>query len=162
MRQHILTVVIALLAGFAGAFAYALVGEPLHLPGSDYFSDVSADSPHSEDIGFAVEAGITMGVTPDLYGSGLPVSREQMASFQMRDLAMAMVLAVEVSRCLDQFQRLSPLTVEERIDVLRWGAELLEYENESRPAEAVGGTNAYTAMAEQFRDLAWIYENTDW
>ena len=160
MRQHMLTVVIALLAGFFGAFAYGLVDDVLHSPGSDYFSDVSADSPHSDDIGFAVEAGITMGVTPELYGSGAGVSREQMASFQMRDLAAAVALSVELTRVLQMdWGSVAPeMTAQERADMLRWVASLLEYENQARPEAAVGGATVYSHLAERCRSYAIAYD----
>jgi hypothetical protein len=76
-------VAIGLLA--AAAWAY-------HAPGSSYFTDVSSLSPHNHDIGFCVEAGVTSGTGPDLYSPSLPVSRDQMASFLMRELAFTSAL----------------------------------------------------------------------
>ena len=59
-----------------------------HQPGSAYFSDVSASSPHNEDIGFLVEYGVTQGTTPTTYTPAMSVTREQMASFLMRSTAL--------------------------------------------------------------------------
>lgn len=76
-------VAIGLLA--AAAWAY-------HAPGSSYFADVSSSSPHDDDIGFCVEAGVTTGTGPDRYSPSLLVSRDQMASFLMRELAFTSVV----------------------------------------------------------------------
>ena len=75
--------------GFAGAALFAAVGDglPFHHPGSFYFKDVSKDSPHNNDIGYAYEYGVANGYGDDLYGPNDPVSRAQMASFVMRSSA---------------------------------------------------------------------------
>ena len=157
MKRHILTVVIALLAGFLGAFCYGQVDDVLHFPGSDYFADVAIDSPHNDDIGYAKEAGITMGLTPELYGSEFNVTREQMASFQMRDLAAAIALTVELATIQINLGGWDPAqapTQQERGDMLRWAAELLDHENQVRPAEAIGGQAVYPYLAGSFREHA--------
>jgi len=161
MRSHMLTVVLALLAGFIGACAYGLVDDVLHFPGSDYFTDVAVDSPHNDDIGFAVEAGITMGLTPDLYGSNVGVSREQMASFQMRDLAAALFLATNLAKVETNLMETPNMERQDIADTLRWGAALLEHEAKARPAEAIGGADGYTMQAERWRYLAAVYFDYD-
>ncbi len=151
--------VMSLLGGFAGAAVYAQVfATSTHLPGSDYFTDVSADSPHSEDIGFAREAGITMGMTPELYGPKVEISREQMASFQMRDFAAAMALAIEISREMHGSSwGESPntnMTIKERAELLRWGADLLSYEDPTRPEGTIGGVTLYPHLISELHEWA--------
>lgn len=157
MRRHILTVVIALLGGFMGAYCFALTDAETegHSPGSDYFTDVVADSPHNDDIGFARELGITMGFSADTYGSDFPVRRDQMASFQMRDLAAAVVLGIQLAAIqedlMDPPDPWYGLENQERADLLRWAALLLDHEARTRPVDAIGGARMYSYLSENFR-----------
>jgi len=160
MKRHMLTVLIALVAGFMGAYAFALTDAETmhHSHGSDYFTDVAVDSPHGDDIGYAVEAGITMGLTPELYGSNVDVTREQMASFQMRDLAAAIVLAIQLER-IQELQSIPPdpmhgMTWQEQADLCRWAALLLDHEAKARPENAIGGPEIYSYLSSTFRGLA--------
>ena len=68
-----------------------------HHGGAYYFSDCSATSPHDEDIGWLYEYGITQGFPDGTYGPSLNVTREQMASYVMRQTAADTALSVFVT-----------------------------------------------------------------
>lgn len=68
-----------------------------HHAGSYYFSDCSSMSPHDEDIGWLYEYGITQGFPDGTYGPSLNVTREQMASYVMRQTVADTALSVFVT-----------------------------------------------------------------
>ncbi len=122
-------VAIGLLA--AAAWAY-------HAPGSSYFADVSTASPHDDDIGFCVEAGVTMGTAPDRYSPSLLVSRDQMASFLMRQLAFtSLVMPFWVDAVLfegavtDDLYLQGEITLDEYeaiLALIEWNLQLVEHQ----------------------------------
>ena len=75
-------------AGVLGGFLFSWAQSMVHNPGSSYFSDVSLSSPHNEDIGYLVEYGVTTGTSATTYSPSMAVTRDQMASFLMRQTAM--------------------------------------------------------------------------
>ena len=161
-----------------GALGQAIFGQEetlLHLPGDIYYSDVSADSPHADDIGFSREAGIARGFSDTLYGPDWLVTREQMATFEMRDFTAGIVFALRISGRLYQDihgspHMLPPSSVgiveewERDIAFCRWAAELIDYQAATRPADAMGGVNMYSDLAAQLRELAdkWEEELPEW
>jgi hypothetical protein len=96
MRRKMLAAALMVLLGFVGAALYAAAVQVVyvHHPGSFYFLDVSPDSPHNEDIGYAVEYGVTSGYFDGTYRPEDPVTRQQMASFVMRASAEDPVVSV--------------------------------------------------------------------
>ena len=76
--------VLVLVGGMVGGMLFCWAQALTHQPGSAYFDDVDAASPHNEDIGFLVEYGVTSGTTTTTYSPSMAVSRDQMASFLMR------------------------------------------------------------------------------
>ncbi|HUW10771.1 MAG TPA: S-layer homology domain-containing protein [Anaerolineae bacterium] len=177
------TFVICLVMGLAGSalgqYVFGQEEEPLHRSGAEYYEDVSAESPHADDIGFAREAGIARGFSDTEYGPGWVVSREQMATFEMRDFTAGIVFAlrvVDLARFRDE--KLGSLdwywfgpdgirhdTEEEKAfwtqwgqdqgDMLLWMADLIEHEDGARPADAVGRADEYSVVAERLRSLGW-------
>jgi len=96
MRRKILAATMTVVLGFAGAALYGAAARYIyvHHPGSFYFLDVSPDSPHNEDIGYAVEYGVVSGFWDGTYRPDDPVTRQQMASFVMRASAQDPVVSV--------------------------------------------------------------------
>jgi hypothetical protein len=95
MRRKILAATMTVVLGFAGAALYGAARYIyVHHPGSFYFLDVSPDSPHNEDIGYAVEYGVVSGFWDGTYRPDDPVTRQQMASFVMRASAQDPVVSV--------------------------------------------------------------------
>lgn len=93
MKLRALAVVclLSLVFGFAGASLHSLVASPppayTHNPGSSYFFDVTAASPHNDDIGYLKECGVVTGYWDGTYRPQVPVTREQMATYIARALA---------------------------------------------------------------------------
>ena len=135
-----------------------------HYPGSAYYADIEAGTAHDEDIGYAREAGIVRGYSNVIYGPAWVVSREQMATFEMRDFTLGLVLALRMSGVLHSYGAYVPssdLTVEERqrrdSQLLKWTADLIEHEGRSRPDDAIWGPELYTDMATWLRALGvWL------
>jgi len=90
--RKVLPMVLAICFGFAGG----LLGQATanHYAGSHYFPDVSATSPHDQDIGYLYELGVVKGFPDGTYGPGLPVSRDQMASYVTRAAAETYLLTM--------------------------------------------------------------------
>jgi hypothetical protein len=65
------------------AYLYRLIDPigPFPNPG---FSDVSPGDTFYTEIAWAVDAGVTEGITPTTFGPGLPVTRASMATFLWR------------------------------------------------------------------------------
>ncbi len=142
-----------------------------HWSGAEYYEDVSADSPHAEDIGFAREAGVARGFSNTQYGPGSDVSREQMATFEMRDMAAAIIFTLRISGRLydDVYGVRSPLLpptsmglIEEweyDIAFCRWMADLIEQEMVARTSDAIGGPDLYADYATHLRAWADLWES---
>jgi hypothetical protein len=64
-----------------------LTGTPFS-SAENFFSDDDGLQPHEANINGIAAAGIAQGVSDTSYGPGNPVSRNQMASFLIRDLAV--------------------------------------------------------------------------
>jgi hypothetical protein len=119
-----------------------------HYAGSDYFSDVSSSSPHNHDIGYLVEYGVTQGTDATHYSPSLPVTREQMASFIMRQTTSDIALSVFVTDLVlfdgyyayqayldgyvtwEEYQALQ--------DSLDWYLSLLDYQAAAMASETAG------------------------
>jgi hypothetical protein len=88
MKRLLVIAAVALAMGAVGGAA-ATVGvlAYTHHGGSTYFTDVSYSSPHNEDIGWAYEYGIVNGFWDNSYHPGAAVTREQMATYMMRNVA---------------------------------------------------------------------------
>lgn len=77
--------ILGMAVALLGVCAYNLYAQTAdHYPGSSYFPDCSSASVHDHDIGFLAEYGITQGYPDGTYRPGEAVSREQMASYIMR------------------------------------------------------------------------------
>jgi len=94
MRRTLLLVLVAALSGTVGGFVAGWAATTVHQPGSAYFTDVSAASPHNQDIGYLYEAGVVKGLGGGTYGPALSVTREQMASYAARTAAEAYLLTM--------------------------------------------------------------------
>ena len=94
MRRTVLLVLVAALSGAVGGFVAGWAATTVHQPGSAYFTDVSAASPHNQDIGYLYEAGVVKGLGGGTYGPALSVTREQMASYAARTAAEAYLLTM--------------------------------------------------------------------
>jgi hypothetical protein len=86
MKRLLVIAAVALVMGAAGGAA-ATVGvlAYTHSGGSAYFWDVSPSSPHNEDIGWAYEYGTVNGYWDESYHPSYVVTREQMATYIMRN-----------------------------------------------------------------------------
>ncbi len=86
MKRLLVIAAVALVMGAAGGAA-ATVGVLVytHHGGSAYFTDVSSSSPHNEDIGWAYEYGTVNGFWDNTYHPSAAVTREQMATYIMRN-----------------------------------------------------------------------------
>jgi len=176
MRRQLMLPALCFIMGLLGVFCgQALFGQGdvvLHWPGSTYYTDISDSSPHDEDIGYAREAGIARGYSETEYGPDWNVSREQMATFEVRDFTAGMVTAVKIVGLLDytpytSTRLLAPpdwdeITVEEwfqrNIDLLSWSAELIEYQADTRPEDCAGGALMYSDVARHIRDKVALME----
>ncbi len=156
--------VVALMGGFLGAFVYAQVADwGTHQPGSYYYDDVAVDSPHSDDIGYLREAGITRGLTDTTYGPTLDVNRQQMASYEARDFAAGVAFATVLLPYYNALLGNPGLDWEippaaDAAKLMRWEAELLEAQAKSRPIEAVGGPEMYGTLAQNLRNAAQMLD----
>jgi hypothetical protein len=65
-------------------FLYRVAGSPEISGTGTAFSDVSADSYAYDAILWAIENGITTGITPDTFGGSQTVSREQLVTLLFR------------------------------------------------------------------------------
>lgn len=92
--KRLLWCLLMVLCGFLGGALFCWASGAFHQPGSVYFSDVATSSPHNEDVGYLYEGGIVKGISDDLYGPSLPVTREQMASFLGRTSAETYLLTM--------------------------------------------------------------------
>lgn len=92
MKGYVAVVVVALLMGAVGGAA-ATVGvlAYTHYGGSAYFWDCSSASPHDQDVGWATEYGIVKGYADGTYHPTAVVTREQMATYLMRQAVGDMV-----------------------------------------------------------------------
>ena len=59
-----------------------------HYPGSAYYTDCAATSPHDQDIGWISEYGVAGGYGDGTFAPGGVVTREQMSTFIMRQSAL--------------------------------------------------------------------------
>jgi len=121
-----------------------------HYVGSAYYMDVAAGSAHDEDIGYAREAGIIRGYTDDIYGPADAVSREQMATFEMRDVAFGLVVGLRMAEWyhgLQPWMPDMPLPIDEEFQrdaqLFRWAADVIDHQAAARPDDAVWGPELY-------------------
>jgi len=93
--RYLTIICLILAAAFLGA---ALAAEPpaVHNPGSAYFPDVVAGSPHDQDIGWLAEYPVTRGYEDGTYRPGLTVRRDQMATYIMRQAVLDQVATIAV------------------------------------------------------------------
>jgi hypothetical protein len=152
------------LAVLAGAFGGKLVAQDVatvHHPGTYYYTDLPADSPHDHDIGFAREAGIARGYSATEYGPEWNVPREQMATFQMREFAAGVVFALALHNAWANYWS-QPIpdrpedqrTMEDMRAMVEWAAELVEHQDASRVEDAIGGPAMYGDIAAHLRRIA--------
>ena len=132
-----------------------------HYVGSAYYTDVAADSAHDEDIGYAREAGIIRGYTEDIYLPAGIVSREQMATYEMRDVALGLVLGLHMGSWWDGLKMWFPdsnLTPEEEarlnVQLFRWSADLIDHQARARPDDAIWGPELYAHTSLCLRSMA--------
>jgi len=92
--RKVLPMVLAICFGFAGG----LLGQATanHYGGAHYFPDCSAASACDQDIGFAYEGGIVKGYPDGTYNPAGVVTREQMASYTMRNFVSSSAMVVYV------------------------------------------------------------------
>ena len=165
--RRLLIPVLCFVAALAGAYVgvgLAQDEDPWNYPhylGSAYYTDVAGDSPHDEDIGYAREAGIIRGYTEDSYGPAGIVSREQMATYEMRDVALGLVVGLrmgEVLRGMDMWMPGPALSVEEQaqrdVQLFRWAANLIDHQAAARPDDAVWGPELYAYTSSNLRFVA--------
>jgi len=129
----------AVLGAALALFAVRAWAAITHQPGSYYFSDVSSFSPHNQDIGYLVEYGVTSGTTETTYSPSMSVTREQMASFLMRQSAVDSLITLLVQDLAyhngylygDQAYQEGRITYDEYQDfqaMAQWWYEMCEYE----------------------------------
>lgn len=82
------------LCGFLGGALFCWAQGAYHQPGSAYFPDVSASSPHDDDIGYLVEGGMVSGYSDGTYKPGDAVTREQMAGYVNREAGVTYLLTM--------------------------------------------------------------------
>jgi hypothetical protein len=92
--RRVLWCLLMVLCGFLGGALFCWAQGAYHQPGSAYFSDVSASSPHDDDIGYLVEGGVVSGYSDGTYKPGDAVTREQMASYVNRVAGMTYLLTM--------------------------------------------------------------------